>query len=605
MKLNGAGHRSDGTFKNIGKLPRISLPGLADSLERFEQWCTPLLGPAELEKTRKNIAYFGRVGGAGEKLHALLTTYNQREDVYSWLDEFWPARYLGRRVPIAINANFCFLFRQRSDKQIEVAAELIAGSLDFRQRLADEVLPEATNRGTPQCMSEYKYLFSTTRIPGIGRDAVRSPYSDEWPGCASARHIIVIFGGQFYRLEVIDKQGQPYNLDELEAALEQIKATTTTPDLNAQAGYLTALPRNDWAEVYPQLAANGDNAQLLDIIEEALFCVCLERESPSGVKAATDEVLQGDAGNRWFDKSISFIVFDNGAAGVNGEHCGLDGTVVVELINAIHDNAVLERLRTARGTTARVADYSTLVFTLDASLKAHISRAREGFTVLAKNTATEYFEFLDFGTDYIKSLKMSPDAFLQMAFQYAHFKAKGLTGATYESVSTRHFDRGRTEAMRVVTPESQAFVACMSDAGMGKSDKVQAFRAAADAHISRAKDCQAGQAPEQHLWQLLLLAEGRTDELNIYSKDLALFESPGWLKMRDDYLSTSSVPSDHVLMFGFGSTSEKCIGHSYLPRRNAIYGFLSTPSSVAEQMQKYSQHLTSTLLELAELLAEE
>jgi len=266
---------------------------------------------------------------------------------------------------------------------------------------------------------------------------------------------------------------------------------------------------------------------------------------------------------------------------------------------------LLKRLRAERGTASRAPDCSALSFTLDASLEAHIARAREGFTVLAENTATEYFEFLNFGTDHIKSLKMSPDAFLQMAFQYAHFKAKGLTGATYESVATRHFDRGRTEAMRVVTPESEAFVACMSDVGTSKSDKIQAFRAAADAHISRAKACQAGQAPEQHLWQLLLLAEGQTEELNISSKDLALFESPGWLKMRDDYLSTSSVPSDHVLMFGFGSTSEKCIGNSYLPRHDAIYGFLSTPSSVAEQMHKYSQHLRATLIELAGLLAEE
>ena len=54
--------------------------------------------------------------------------------------------------------------------------------------------------------------------------------------------------------------------------------------------------------------------------------------------------------------------------------------------------------------------------------------------------------------------------------------------------------------------------------------------------------------------------------------------------MRDDYLSTSSAPSENIQYFGFGSTSSRCIGVAYvlLPDRFNLY--LSTPPPVAEQM---------------------
>ncbi|MGP3998582.1 choline/carnitine O-acyltransferase [Streptomyces sp. 8N706] len=47
--------------------------------------------------------------------------------------------------------------------------------------------------------------------------------------------------------------------------------------------------------------------------------------------------------------------------------------------------------------------------------------------------------------------------------QLAYQRAKGHLGATYESIATRQFRHGRTEAMRVVTPEMRDFVAGMTD----------------------------------------------------------------------------------------------------------------------------------------------
>lgn len=72
--------------------------------------------------------------------------------------------------------------------------------------------------------------------------------------------------------------------------------------------------------------------------------------------------------------------------------------------------------------------------------------------------------------------------------------------------------------------------------------------------------------------------------------------------MRDDYLSTSSAPSTNIRYFGFGSTSEQCIGVAYvlLPDRFNLY--LSTPRPVADAMHAFADRLREAVRELAELL---
>lgn len=84
---------------------------------------------------------------------------------------------------------------------------------------------------------------------------------------------------------------------------------------------------------------------------------------------------------------------------------------------------------------------------------------------------------------------------------------------------------------------------------------------------------------------------------------MSFYDSPGWIITRDDYLSTSSAPSANIEYFGFGCTSQKCIGVAYvlLPDRWNLY--LATPKSVAAQMHDFATHLRTAVAELQELLA--
>ncbi|MBB1245740.1 choline/carnitine O-acyltransferase [Streptomyces durbertensis] len=594
------------TFAHEDTLPRVPLPTLADSCARFLQWCAPLLTPEQLAETEAAVADFQRPGGPGELLHAELARFDSHPDTHSWLDTFWPYRYLGRRDRIALNANFFFLFQDTALSQTARAAQLAAAAVDYKLRLDREEIPPVTQRGRPLSMVQNTYLFSATRIPGEVQDTVRRPYTDEWPGHSRARHIVVFHHGRMFRMDVIGPDGVPHSLEDLEAGLEAVlkAAAEPAPD-GTSVGHLTTMARAEWAAARRRLLdLDPANAATLDDVETALFCVCLEDPAPADTLETCDRLLHGDSADRWFDKAVSFVVFPDGRAGINVEHCGLDGTTVLSFVDALLGTPAEEQSRRSGARDQGLPALSPLTFHLDDGLRADVTRAAREFADYAAATATTTLSFEDFGSTAAKELRTSPDAFVQLAYQLAHQRAKGHLGATYESIATRQWRRGRTEAMRVVTPQIQAFTAAMDNPDATPAQRRAAFREAAEAHVTRAKECQAGDAPEQHLWELELIQRRRGTEIGL-TEQPALYRTPGWTVMRDDYLSTSSAPSRHIQFFGFGSTSSRCIGVAYvlLPDRFNLY--LSTPRPVADQMHAFADHLRRAVAELRALLAEE
>uniref|UniRef100_A0A8D2P764 Carnitine O-palmitoyltransferase 1, muscle isoform n=1 Tax=Zosterops lateralis melanops TaxID=1220523 RepID=A0A8D2P764_ZOSLA len=80
------------------------------------------------------------------------------------------------------------------------------------------------------------------------------------------------------------------------------------------------------------------------------------------------------------------------------------------------------------------------------------------------------FPFSTFGKGLIKRCRTSPDAFIQIALQLAHFRDKGSFCLTYEASMTRLFREGRTETVRSCTAESTAFVRSMANPQISVSD---------------------------------------------------------------------------------------------------------------------------------------
>jgi carnitine O-acetyltransferase len=614
------------TFANEERLPRVPLPTLEDSCRRFLAWCAPLLSPDELAATEAAVADFLRPDSPAHALHAALARFDATPGVHSWLDRFWPARYLGRRDRIALNANFFFLFEDPAGPddrtegtrgngtggngtravlpQVRRAAGLVAAAVAHKLRLDAEEVPPLVQRGQVTSMVQHRYLFSTTRIPGDVQDAFRAPGTGEPPGPLDARHIVVFHRGNAFRMDVIGPDGRPHSLEDLAEGLDAaLKAGAAPAPPDTSVGRLTTKARAEWAASRQRLLAHHPaNAEALDVIETALLCLCLEDLTPRDEQEACDVLLHGDSGNRWFDKAVSLVVFADGTAGINVEHCQLDGTTVLGFVESLLGEPPEVHAARAGAVSQGLPALDAIELVLDAELRADVQAAGDAFAEFAARNATRIVAFEGFGSDLAKSLGMSPDAFVQMAYQLAHARAKGRVGATYESIATRQYRHGRTEAMRVVTPEVVRFVAAMDDPGADGTARAAALRAAAQAHVTRTRECQRGDAPEQHLWELQLIQQREGEELGAQGH-LALYDSPGWRVMRDDDLSTSSAPSAMIRYFGFGSTSARCIGIGYvlLPDRLKIY--LSTPRAEAEGMHRFAAELAAALPQLRDLLA--
>ena len=596
--MPGPSELSPRTFGNEDRLPRVPLPTLEQSCALFLEWCAPLLDADELERTRAATAGFTTYAAP---LQRALEAYDAAPGTHSWLDAFWDQRYLGRRDRIALSANFFFLFRESEETQVDRAAALVMGALAHKRRVDAETLPPATQRGEPLSMEQHKHLFSSCRVPGRVQDTVRTPYSPERPGPSTARHVLVLHRGRGFRVDVLGADGHPHALAEVVDALRAV--LSSAPGGDPWPGPLTTKARAAWAADRESLLAHPGNAAALEVVETALLCVCLEDDDPVDAQDACDRLLAGDSTCRWFDTSVSLVVFPDGTAGYNGEHCRLDGTTVISMLDAVLESSGAEHVHAAGAVGQGRVAVAPVAFTLDDEQQARVRAAAEDFAAYAASTATRTVS-LDFSSERAKACGVSPDAFAQLTFQLAQERAKGRLGATYESIATRSFHHGRTEAMRVVTPEVVAFVAAVEDPAASDDVRRDAARSAAQAHVARAKDCQAGRAPEQHLWELQMIHGRRGSELGV-EEEPALFGSPGWTVMRADYLSTSAVPSGNVRHWGFGATSENCIGVAYalLPDRFDLY--LTTPRSVGAAMDRFADALPGVVAELEALLGAE
>src|SRR5699024_3347703 len=148
------------------------------------------------------------------------------------------------------------------------------------------------------------------------------------------------------------------------------------------------------------------------------------------------------AGNRWFDKSLSLIVFADGNAGINADMSCLDVATVTSFVDALYDTAAEWRTTLEPSNTDTPAAHP-VEFRLDEALRANVRVAAAEFEQHRSEVTSRTLTFDDCGSATIEPLAVSTDAFLQLAYQLAHQRAHGYVPAVYEPVGMRHFRNGR------------------------------------------------------------------------------------------------------------------------------------------------------------------
>jgi carnitine O-acetyltransferase len=530
-----------------GALERLPVPTLEDTCALYLRFVRPLLTEAEFEATKRAVAEFLRAGGEGELLQRRLLGRRETPGVDNWLDPFWDDWYLCDDTPLVVNVSPGFVLAVANRPQVARAARLLAAALSFKELVDTEWLEPDRANGEPLCMREYSRLLSASRIPGSERDRVeRHPDS---------RHVVVVRRNRFFSLEALDEEGRAYPVEELERGLQRIVEDVETT--GAPVGALTSANRRTWARMREQHLRNGpaSTRDALRTVERGILVLALEDGPPPARAQSTEAArmsLHGDACARWFDKSIQLVVAANGVAGICMEHAGFDGSTMLRFA----DYLVEHEDRPGVGTSAPPSAPVELVFELDDAARAEIDRSRRAAAQLVRRTDLALLDFGRFGRRALVPRRVSPDGFVQMAFQLAYFVLTGETASTYESVSTKRFLHGRTEAMRSVSPESVAFVRSLRSPG--RRDRApELLQAAIANHAATVARCREGRGMDRHLLGLRrMLRPGEPLP--------ALYADKGYATLSRSVLSTSALPSSPgVQLTGFGPVVDEGFGVSY------------------------------------------
>ena len=235
-------------------------------------------------------------------------------------------------------------------------------------------------------------------------------------------------------------------------------------DKELPVGVLTSENRDTWTLLRDQMLVSPVNKASLDAIETASFVLCLDDTVPRTRDQVSRACWHGDGRNRFFDKSLQFIVFDNGKAGFLGEHSMMDATPTHRMCEYILEKLDKNELDLGPDqVSSALATPTKLSFNLSPPILEAIPKAEAAFDALIRTQDLRAVVCHQYGKKLIKKLGVSPDAYAQMVLQLAYYKMNGYCRATYESAQTKKYHWGRTETCRSVSNESVAWVKAMEN----------------------------------------------------------------------------------------------------------------------------------------------
>lgn len=534
------------------ELPRLPIPSLASTAALYLRSVAPLVSPKEYAVTKNNVMMFMKKEGPLLQ-QRLQSRANDREDS-SYLAEWWNILgYLSVRDPVVFNVSYFLHFTDvinQRNHQTTRAACLLFATISFRTKVVSgDLEPERIGKGkTPLCATPYKYMFNACRIPRKDKDIVRIYDPKKY------NHVVVMRHNKFFTFELeLD-----LSVSSLQMQLDRIMKMAGPKE--SAIGALSSMNRDDWASARCQLIQDG-NEEVLHRIESGVVMICLDDTSPTSKSDVSRALWHGDGKNRFYDKSIQLIIFENGKAGLLGEHSMMDGMPMVRYVDAI--------LRDCQNinTHDKMKTLSPPVqcqFIFSTSTLNSIIKAQEGFDKTVSNHQVHVESFYGYGSKEIKRWKCSPDAFVQMAIQLAYYICFGTIKATYEASQTRPFLHGRTETTRSVSPDSAAFVAAMVQPTVSSSIKIQLLRSAVAAHVAYMKKAAKAEGVDRHLMALSLCRDTTSES------ESDLFSDPSYSISKTWYISTSHLTHPLLDGWGWGEVIPDGVGIAYSIHENHI-----------------------------------
>ncbi|GAW03660.1 carnitine acetyl transferase [Lentinula edodes] len=581
------------TFASQDKLPKLPVPPLEETCRRYLRALEGLQDPEEHTKTKEVVREF--LENEGPEIQQKLMDWARTRD--SYIEEFWYESYLSHSDPVVLALNPFFVLENdptpNRGSQLPRAAYL---------NLTMYVQPRSTWISTLGCSVLQEYLLM---LPN-GNQYKFASYRSH-----SAWTILLV-------RSIVDDA-----------------STLSTKDVAQRAmGVLSTENRKIWSKLRATISSDRHNASCLEIVDRALFIVCLDDGLPMkddlpqlcsnflcGTYGLEEGIQVGTCTNRWYDK-LQIIVCSDGAAGINFEHTGVDGHTVLRFAADIFTECLMllarsinpaaptlfhaqlsphaksyKPPRNAKTTVPEVEPIDTtpkkLEWDLTSELRVGIRFAETRISDLICQNDCQALEFKGYGKNFITSHGFSPDAFVQMALQAAYFGLYGRIECVYEPAMTKAFLHGRTEAIRSVQSESIEFTKIFYSEAPA-SAKVAALRKACERHVKLTKECSQGLGQDRHLYALYCLLQ-RERQAGGENPLPAIFSDPGWVVLNTSILSTSNCGNPALRLFGFGPVAAAGFGIGYIIKDD---GLSICASSKHLQTRRFLDTLQGFLLDI-------
>ncbi|KAM4619302.1 carnitine O-palmitoyltransferase 1, liver isoform 1-T2 [Polymixia lowei] len=597
------------SFQN--SLPRLPVPSVKDTCTRYLESARPLMDDDQYTRMEGLAKDFEKNLGPRLQWYLKLKSWWASNYVSDWWEEYI---YLRGRGPIMVNSNYYamdFLYVFPTSIQAARAGNAIHAIMLYRRKLdRAQIKPLMLLHTIPMCSSQYERMFNTSRVPGVDTDTLQ--HTNE------SKHIAVYHKGRFYKVWMF-YDGRLLLPREIEQQMERILADKTEPLPGEEAlAALTAGERTPWAKARDTYFKNGKNKHSLDAIEKAAFFVTLDDteqrfEADNPVKSLDSyakSLLHGKCYDRWFDKSFNLIVFKNGTMGLNAEHSWADAPIIGHLWEHVLSMDPVRLGYNEEGHCCgephpNLPGPQRLQWDIPAECQEVIQSSLTLARTLADDVDSHIFPFNDFGKGLIKKCRTSPDAFIQIALQLAHYRDKGKFCLTYEASMTRLFREGRTETVRSCTLETCAFVRSMIR-DETREERLRLLKEAAEKHQNMYRLAMTGNGIDRHLFCLYVVSKYLGEE-SAFLKEVL---SEPWR------LSTSQTPLQQVELFdlvkhpeyvssggGFGPVADDGYGVSYIIVGENLINFhiSSKHSSPETDSHRFGGNIKQAMLDILDL----
>uniref|UniRef100_A0A8C7IQH3 carnitine O-palmitoyltransferase n=1 Tax=Oncorhynchus kisutch TaxID=8019 RepID=A0A8C7IQH3_ONCKI len=609
-----SGRRNPQLYSFQTSLPHLPLPSVKDTINRYLESAHPLMDDEQYLRMEGLAKDFEK--GLGPKLqwYLKLKSWWATNYVSDWWEEYI---YLRGRGPIMVNSNYYamdFLYVFPTSLQAARAGNAIHAIMLYRRMLdRAQIKPVNTLHFwslVPLCSAQWERLFNTSRLPGLERDTIQH--------IQDSRHIVVYHRGRYFKVPMF-YDGKVLSPRAVEQQMERILADPSEPQPGEEClAALTAGDRVPWAEAREAYLRQGRNQQALDTVEKAAFFVTLDdteqrykAEDPvRSLDSYAKSLLHGKCYDRWFDKSFNLIVFRNGTMGLNAEHSWADAPIIGHLWEHVLSMDPVKLGYTEEGHCKgnphpSLPGPQRLQWNIPAECQTAIASSLMVAKALADDVDSHIIPFNCFGKGLIKKCRTSPDAFIQIALQLAHFRDKGRFCLTYEASMTRMFREGRTETVRSCTVETCAFARSMVEDNP-RELRLKLLKEAATRHQQLYRLAMTGGGIDRHLFCLYVVSKYLGED-SAFLKEVL---SEPWR------LSTSQTPLQQVELFdlarhpeyvssggGFGPVADDGYGVSYIILGENLINFhiSSKHSSPETDSHRFGNLIKQAMLDILAL----